>query len=198
MRVAVRAAAAPVSSRVLSPGASCGARRRWVVSSGMGHGRREGAAVATERECVLDVRPGMVEAPSTADGVIVIVMAEAMAEAASTADEVSKQRIASTADDVRGRCGRCSSGSCCPADATAEEADSAGPQVDAHTTGDGSAGTKTCQCVNRWRPCTNMQVFPFLFLHLYSNAISLLAQMQATESSGAPRTVTAPPACAHL
>ena len=95
MRVAVRAAAAPVSSRVLSPGASCGARRRWVVSSGMGHGRREGAAVATERECVLDVRPGMVEAPSTADGVIVIVMAkvkstvdEAMAVAVSTADVV--------------------------------------------------------------------------------------------------------------
>ena len=39
--------------------------------------------MATERECVLDVRPGMVEAPSTADGVIVIVVAKVK----STADK---------------------------------------------------------------------------------------------------------------
>ena len=102
---------------------------------------------------------------------------KAVAEAASTADEVS------TTDEAMATLVSTAAVAevAASADAAAEEADSAGLQVDAHTTGGGSVGTRTCQCVNHRRPCTHMQVFTFLFLYLYSNAISLLAQTQATE-----------------
>ena len=77
--------------------------------------------------------------PSTADEAVATLAStvdEAVAKAASTADK-DVDMIASRADE-----------------AVAEADDGRG----------GSAGTRTRQCVNRWRPCTHIQVFLFCFL----------------------------------